>query len=133
MTFENAVIRGGAYEFAIVYAYTLHRAFEAYFTVRYTYKLLVKYALDTFTRNIELRTELIATAERRLVVECHLGHHEVIACSTHVSKAQSNREEKFVACMLQIVLVVGIVDNTLKVTFIVAYLHEELITVFFHR
>jgi hypothetical protein len=84
----------------------------------------VEYTFDALLRHVELRAELIATAEWRLIVECYLGYDKIISCSTHLCKAESDGEKKLVSCMLQIMLVVGIVDDALEVALIVTHLHE---------
>jgi hypothetical protein len=54
MSFENAVVGGGTYEFAIVYAYTLDGTLETYLTIGYADDFLVEYALDALFGDIEL-------------------------------------------------------------------------------
>lgn len=120
-------------QFAFVYAHAFYCSLEADLAIRNSDNLLVKYILDTLFGHIELRAKFITAAKGCFVVQCHFRHDEVIAFCAHIGKAKADGEEEFVAGMLQIVLVVGIIDNALKVAFVVAYLHQEFITEIFHR
>ena len=93
----------------------------------------MEYAFDTITCNIELRTKFVATTKRRFIIESYLRHYKIIACCTHISKAKTDRKKKFMACVLQVMLIVSIIDDTLKVTLVVTHLHKEFVAVFFHR
>ena len=100
MSFENVVVGGCTHEFPIVYAHAFYGALKAGFSVGYAYDFLVEHALDAFTCDIELRAELVAASEGRFIVEGHLGYHEVVTCSTHVGKTETDGEEELMARVL---------------------------------
>ena len=133
VSLKDAVIGRGTDEFAVMYAYALDGTLEAYLAVGHADNLLVEHALDAVACDIELGAELIAAAQRGLVVECHLGDDKVVTGSTHIGKAEADGEEELMTRVLQVVLVVGVVDDALEVAFVVAHLHEQFVAIFFHR
>ena len=48
-------------------------------------------------------------------------------------KADAGRSQELMTGMFDVMLVIGIVDDTLQVAFLVAYLHFQFIDVFLHR
>ena len=70
----------------------------------------------------KFRHEFVATAEGGLEVELHTGHNGIDTALVEFGKTHTTRTKKFVAGMLRIVLIVGIVDNALKVALIIAHL-----------
>ena len=69
--------------------------------------------------------ELIATAERMLVVHRDARHDRVVAFGVHLREADAARNQKFMAGMFGVVLIIGIIDDVLQVALIVAHLQAD--------
>ena len=80
----------------------------------------------------EAGEELVAAAERRLVVNRDASHDGDDVLLQHLGKAYACLEQEFVPRVLHVMLVVGIVDDALEVALIVANFHLQLVGVFFH-
>ena len=77
--------------------------------------------------------ELVAAGQRGFKSHVHAGYHGVDALLVKLGEADTDGGEKLVAGVLDIVLVIGIVDDSLQVAFIVADLHFQFKDVFLHE
>ena len=87
---------------------------------------------DSIFLNIQLRHELLAAAQGCLERHCQSGHDRINSFVVQFRETQAYARQEFMTCMLDIMLIIGIVDNALKVAFIVAHLHLQFKYVFFH-
>lgn len=71
--------------------------------------------------------ELVSAVQRGFVVYAYAGDDEVCAGLVECGEADAVGVQVLVTCVLHVVLVVGIVDDTLQVAFVVAYLESVLI------
>ena len=78
----------------------------------------------------QTRHEFIVTSQWRLILQIHTSHHGIDAFLVHFGKTQSTMPEKEMTRMLNIVQIVGIVDDTLNVALVVANLHTGFKGVF---
>ena len=91
-------------------------------------------ALDAirFAVDVEAGKELVSTTERCTIVDGDTAYHNVDALAMKVFETDADTLNKLVTGDLEIVLVVGVVDNSLDVTFVVARLQLQGVSVFFH-
>ena len=61
------------------------------------------------------------------------GDYRIDSFGVQFGETDAGRSQEFVTGMFDVMLVIGIVDDTLQVAFIVAYLHFQFIDVFLHR
>lgn len=104
-----------------------HRGLEHWAMVRGSVDVLHKDVFDAFLAECQTGVELITAAERGLEVELHTCHDSVDALLMKLGETDSLRKQEFMTGVFCVVLIVGIVDNALKVTLIVAHLHAESI------
>ena len=57
------------------------------------------------------------------------ARHMIPVSYTHLGKADAGTQQKLMARMLQIMLIIGIIDDALQVAFIVAHLHGKFIDI----
>ena len=111
-----------ASEGAIDYTYAIDLGFDALDAIGLTVDVLLKDVTNTFAVDVETRKELLTATEWRTVVDGDTADHDVDALAMKIFKTDTNTLDKLVTSDLEVVLIVGIVDNTLDVAFVVARL-----------
>ena len=103
------------------------------FVVALAEDVLHENVLDTVFLYPEFGDEFVATLERNLELHGESSHHTVDASLMKFGEADVVGKEKFVTCVFDVVLIVGVVDNALEVAFVVAHLHFEFVDVIGHE
>lgn len=67
-----------------------------------------------------------------MIVDGYTADHDVDALAMKVFETDADTLDKLVTGDLEIVLVVGVVDNSLDIAFVVARLQLKGVSVFFH-
>lgn len=97
-----------------------------------TVDVLLEDVTHTFAIDVEAGKELLTATEGCTIVDGYTADHDVDALAMKVFETDADTLNKLVTGDLEIVLVVGIVDNSLDVTFVVARLQLKGVSVFFH-
>ena len=105
---------------SVYHTYRFNHCLDGHFIVTCPENILVEYILDAFFLHCQLRYELITAFQRCLESHIDACYHWIYPLFVECGKADTRTQQELVPRMLQIMLVVGIVDNTLKVAFIVA-------------
>ena len=87
---------------------------------------------EPFFLQVQFRDELVTAAQGGLELHVQPRDHGVCALLMKSRETDAMGKQELMTGMLDIVLVVGVVDNALKVTFIVAYLHLQFKDVISH-
>ena len=103
--------------------------------------LVVRQAEDVLHENVfdalltqgEARHETVAAAQRRFERHLQTRHDGIRALLVQGGEADALGTQKLVARMLDVVLVVGIIHDALKVAFVIAHLHFQRKDIFFHK
>ena len=103
------------------------------FVVALAEDVLHENVLDTVFLYPKFGDEFVATLERNLKRQGESSHHTVDASLVKFGEADVVGKEKFVTCVFDVVLIVGIVDDALEVAFVVAHLHFEFVDVVCHE
>ena len=106
--------------------------FDALDTIGLSVDILFENVTNAFAVDVEAGKELLSTTERCTIVDGDTAYHNVDALAMKVFETDADTLNKLVTSDLEIVLVVGVVDNSLDVTFVVARLQLESVSVFFH-
>lgn len=88
---------------------------------------------DALLAQGKARHETVAAAQRRFERHLQTRHDGIRALLVQGGEVDALGTQKLVACMLDVVLVVGIVHDALKVAFIIAHLHFQRKDIFFHK
>ena len=107
-------------------------SFDALDAIRLAVDVLLKDVTNAFAVDVEAGKELLSTTERCTIVDGDTAYHNVDALAMKVFETDADTLNKLVTGDLEIVLVVGVVDNSLDVTFVVARLQLQGVSVFFH-
>lgn len=106
--------------------------FDALDTIGLSVDILFENVTNAFAVDVEAGKELLSTTERCTIVDGDTAYHNVDALAMKVFETYADTLNKLVTGDLEIVLVVGVVDNSLDVTFVVARLQLQGVSVFFH-
>ncbi len=106
--------------------------FDALDTIGLSVDILFENVTNAFAVDVEAGKELLSTTERCTIVDGDTAYHNVDALAMKVFETDADTLNKLVTSDLEIVLVVGVVDNSLDVTFVVARLQLQGVSVFFH-
>ena len=88
-----------------------------------TVDIVLKDIAHALLMKVEARAKLIVAFQWSLELQLHPCHDSVHTLFVQVGKAHAEGTEKAVARMFGIVEIVGVVDDTLDVAFVVAHLH----------
>ena len=104
------------------------------FVVGLAKDVLHENVLDTIFLYPEFGDEFVATFEWNLELHGESCHHTVDASLMEFGEADVVGKEKFVTCVFDVVLIVGVVDDALQVAFVVAHLEAQFVDIgcFFH-
>lgn len=109
-------------EGAIDDADAIDLGFDALDAVGLTVDVLFEDVTNTFTVDVETRKELLTATEWRTVVDGDTTDHDVDTLAMKIFKTDTNTLDKLVTSYLEVVLIVGIVDYSLNVAFVIARL-----------
>ena len=128
---------GGVYFFtagegAVDDADTIDLGLDALDSVGLAVDILLEDITNTFAVDVETGKKLLSTTKRCAIVDGDTADHDVDALAMKVFETDADTLDELVTGDLEIVLVVGVVDNSLDVTFVVARLQLESVSVFFH-
>lgn len=111
---------------------TIDLGLDALDAVGLAVDVLLEDVTNAFAVDVEAGKELLSTTERCTIVDGDTAYHNVDALAMKVFETDADTLNKLVTSDLEIVLVVGVVDNSLDVTFVVARLQLQGVSVFFH-
>ena len=114
-------------EVSVLEADGVHAGTDAELAVGLASYVLVEYVADVFPDEAQGAEELVAAAQGGFVVYADAGDDEVRACVVECGEADAVGLEVLVSGVFEVVLVVGVVDDALQVTFVVAYLECLLV------
>ncbi len=103
-------------------AYTIYFGTDAEFLIRKTINVLKELVLDTVLLDSYSCHIFVATLEWNLELHGEACNHGICSLFVKFSKTDIVGEKELVTCMFEIMLVVGVVYNTLKIALIVAHL-----------
>ena len=103
-------------------AYTIHFGTDAEFLIRKTINVLKELILDAVLLDSYSCHIFVATLEWNLELHGETGNNGIRSLIVKLSKADIVGEKELVTCMFEIMLVVSVVYNTLKIALIVAHL-----------
>ena len=110
---ENAIEHFTITEATMIKDYSGDFRSENQFFVGNTVDVLQKDVFQSFLAKIKGADKFIAAAERHLEIHRHTCHHGIKSLLVHLCKVHPMGMQKFVAGMLGVMLIVGIVDNAL--------------------
>ena len=84
---------------------------------------MCEYYLCALALKVDSDHELVATAKRKLVFNSDFRYHRIDAILVQLSKVDAQGFKELMARMLHIMLIVGVVHDSLKVALIIAHLH----------
>lgn len=84
--------------------------------------ILLENVTNTFSVDVETGKKLLSTAKRCTIVDGDTADHDINALTMKVFEADADTLDELVTGDLKVVLIVGIVDNSLYVAFVVARL-----------
>ena len=111
---------------------TIDLGLDALDAVGLAVDVLLEDVTNTFAVDVEAGKELLTATEGCTIVDGDTAYHNVDALAMKVFETDADTLNKLVTSDLEIVLVVGVVDNSLDVTFVVARLQLQGVSVFFH-
>ena len=103
------------------------------FVVGLAEDVLHENVLDTVFLYPKFGDEFVATFEWNLKLHGESCHDTVNASLMKFGETDVVGKEKFVTCMFDVMLIVGVVDDALEVAFVVAHLHFEFVDVIGHE
>ena len=127
---EHLVEELAACKTAILHTDCFYAALGTELTIGQTVYILQEKYLGTLALQVDANDELVATDEGQFILYGYLGYHCIDTALVQTTEVLAKRFEKFVACVLHIVLVIGIVHHALKVALVVAYLHLQTVDIF---
>ncbi len=131
---ENAIEHFTITEATMIKDYSGDFRSENQFFVTSTVDVLQENVFQSFLTKVKGTDKLITAAERHLEIHRYTRHYSIKSLLVHLCKIHPMGMQEFMAGMFGIMLIVGIVDNALKVAFIVADLEtQRKLCRFYHR
>ena len=131
---ENAIEHFTITEATMIKDYSGDFRSENQFFVGNTVDVLQENVFQSFLTKVKGTDKLITAAERHLEIHRHTRHYSIKSLLVHLCKVHPMGMQEFMAGMLGVMLIVGIVDNALQVAFIVADLKtQRKLCRFYHR
>lgn len=87
--------------------------------------VLMEDELGRAHRTAQSRAVMVSAAQALLVGDGDLGDEGVESIFVHLPEVHAQTLEELVACVLHVMLVVGVIDDALQVALVVAHLHLE--------
>lgn len=122
---EYAVQLLAVAQLAVGEAYRVDRGAYDWPLVGQAEYVLHEHILDALLAQRQPRHERVAAAQRQFEGHVEPCHHGVDAPVVQVGETHAVRPQKFMARVFDVVLIVGIVHDALKVAFVVAHLHRQ--------
>ena len=94
--------------------------------------ILLEYELDSFFIDIEARDIAVAALERGLILDFYPRYKSVNPFFVHLSEVLAKRLQEFMPSMFHIMLIIGVVDHSLQVAFVVTDLVCQFKNILFH-
>ena len=111
---------------------TIDLCFDALDAVGLPVDVLLEDITDAFAVDVEAGKKLLTATEGCTIVDGYTADHNVDALAMKVFETDADTLDKLVTGDLEIVLVVGVVDYSLDITFVVARLQLEGVSIIFH-
>jgi len=111
---------------------TIDLCFDALDAVGLAVDVLLEDVADTFAVDVEAGKEFLTSAKRSTIVDGDTADHDIDALAMKFFEADADTLDKLVTGDLEIVLVVGVVDYSLDIAFVVARLQLEGVSIIFH-
>jgi hypothetical protein len=117
----------------VLEAYYIYLALDRKSIVGKVIDVLKKNQFRALAHHIDAHRESVAATQRTLLLYRDLRDHRVDTLRMHGRETAAYGFKEFMARMLQIVLVVGVVHDTLYVALIIAHLHLQPVDISFHN
>ena len=130
--FERFVVVGTVGQSAVDEAHQFDVSLEAQFVVVGAVDVLSEDVAQSLFAQVDARDEFIVAPQRSFKLQVHASHDGVGALLVHLGKTESALLQEQVSCVFCVMQLVGIVDDALDVTFIVANHHFGGKYVIFH-
>lgn len=101
---------------------TIDLGFDALDSVGLAVDILLENVTNTFAVDVETGKELLSTTKGRTIVDGDTADHDINALTMKVFETDADTLDELMTGDLKVVLIVGIVDNSLYVAFVVARL-----------
>ena len=101
---------------------TIDLCFDALDAVGLAVDVLLEDVADTFAVDVEAGKELLTSAKGRTIVDGDTADHDIDALAMKFFETDADTLDELMTGDLKVVLIVGIVDNSLYVAFVVARL-----------
>lgn len=111
---------------------TIDLCFDALDAVGLAVDVLLEDVADTFAVDVEAGKELLTTAKGRTIVDGDTADHDIDALAMKFFETDADTLDKLVTGYFEVVLIVGVVDYSLDITFVVARLQREGVSIIFH-
>ena len=109
-------------ECAVDDADAIDLCFDTLDTIGFAVDVLFKNITDPFAIDVEAGKKLLAATKGCTVIDGDTAYHDVNALVVKLLEADANALDELMTGDLKVVLIVGIVDNSLYVAFVVARL-----------
>lgn len=119
-------------ECAVDDADAIDLCFDTLDTIGFAIDVLFKNITDPFAIDVEAGKKFLTAAKGCTVVNSDTTYHDVNALVVKRLEADANALDELMTGNLEVMLVVGIVDNSLDVAFVVTRLQFELVGIIFH-
>ncbi len=106
--------------------------FDALDTIGLSVDILFENVTNAFAVDVEAGKELLSTTERCTIVDGDTAYHNVDALAMKFFEADADTLDKLVTGYFEVVLIVGVVDYSLDIAFVVARLQLEGVSIIFH-
>ena len=126
------VQRFALFQFSVDEAHRFYSCLDNRLQVGQAEYVLVEHIFDALFLDVQLRQELVAAGKRSFESHAEACYNRVDALPVQFGKADSGGGQKLMACVFDVMLVVGVVHNALQVAFVVADFHFQFEDVFSH-
>ena len=106
--------------------------FDALDTIGLSVDILFENVTNAFAVDVEAGKELLSTTERSTIVDGDTADHDIDALAMKFFEADADTLDKLVTGYFEVVLIVGVVDYSLDIAFVVARLQLEGVSIIFH-
>jgi len=111
---------------------TIDLCFDALDAVGLAVDVLLEDVADTFAVDIEAGKELLTSAKRSTIVDGDTADHDIDTLAMKFFETDADTLDKLVTGYFEVVLIVGVVDYSLDIAFVVARLQLEGVSIIFH-
>ncbi len=111
---------------------TIDLCFDALDTIGLSVDILFENVTNAFAVDVEAGKEFLTSAKRSTIVDGDTADHDIDALAMKFFEADADTLDKLVTGYFEVVLIVGVVDYSLDIAFVVARLQLQGVSVFFH-